>query len=53
MNFSNWIELGILVVLLISGITVKMKTKKRVKELDGFSGIVKQEKHKGKVFSKM
>lgn len=49
MNISNYIELGILLLTIIGGIITKVRAKKAVDDLDGFSGIKKKSQHKGNV----
>ena len=41
MVLRNWIELIILMIVVITGIIVKYKTKKWVKDIEGFDGIAK------------
>ena len=42
MRLSNWIELAALLVILIVGITIKLKFRKKVSGMDGSMGIVKK-----------
>ncbi len=48
MTFINWISLAVVVVILASGIIVKLKTRKKVNDMDGFCGIAENGRKKGK-----
>lgn len=54
MTTSNVIQIIILCVLLISGITIKMKTRNKVKDLEGVHGIIKRKEDykKGQIVGK-
>lgn len=47
MDIRYLIELGILILISIVGITIKMYTKKKLKDIDGFGGVHKKD-NKGK-----
>ena len=40
-----WIYIGIIVVILIVGVSIKLYTKKKLKEIDGFQGIFKRDEN--------
>ena len=43
MTFVNWISIGIVCVILLVGISLRIYFKKRVRDLDGFMGIISSE----------
>ncbi|HCC34905.1 MAG TPA: hypothetical protein DEQ02_04455 [Ruminococcaceae bacterium] len=47
MTLINWISLGVVAAILISGIVIKIRTRKKVNDLDGFCGIAEGGKEKG------
>ena len=43
MTLLNWIGIGLTAVILIVGIILRIRWRKKVKDLDGFCGIVKKD----------
>ena len=49
MIIRNYIELVILLLIIIIGIIIKVRTKRAVNDLDGFSGVKKKSQYKKNV----
>ncbi|MFV0396305.1 MAG: hypothetical protein ACK5LC_18295 [Coprobacillaceae bacterium] len=43
MSFINWISISITIILLIITLTVTIYYRKKIRDLDGFMGIVKED----------
>ena len=43
MTFVNWISIGLVGIILLVGLSLRAYLKKRVRDLDGFMGIISSE----------
>ena len=46
MTFVNWISVGIVGIILLAGILLRVYYRKRLRDLDGFMGIISDEPDK-------